>query len=397
MRSYTAQEHIIRTSTRALQQLPATAVTLVGDKSRRMQRRLSKRTRKLLIRYGILIANIVVLAVVLTMVIHSPRPSASASNSISSAPSNDLASNALDQVSSADIAVHVARLTNLPEANSVVNLADSVNAQFSVSAASDTVVAKPQVVNTPLKSWKDIKSYVVLNGDTIPSIAAKFNITSDSVRWSNGLTGDSVAAGTKILVPPVSGIAYTVQAGDTPDSLASKYRITKEQIIADNDLDAVAIRVGSVILLRDGNATPVAVTRYVASSYTGFAWGGNTAIYQGGANGYDYGWCTWYAANRRAQLGRPVPSNLGNAYSWYGIAQHAGLPTGVVPAPGAVMVNVGGNHVAVVEVVNGDGSFWISEMNSRGQVSMTDSTPAGGWGRVNWRLVSSVGALKFIY
>jgi len=53
--------------------------------------------------------------------------------------------------------------------------------------------------------------------------------------------------------------------------------------------------------------------------------------------------------------------------------------------------------VAVVEVVNADGSIWISEMNSRGQVSMTDSRPAGGWGKVDWKLIGADQARSINY
>ncbi len=92
-----------------------------------------------------------------------------------------------------------------------------------------------------------------------------------------------------------------------------------------------------------------------------------------------------------------MPSNLGNAYSWDRVAQGAGLSTGLTPQVGAVAVNTAGNHVSIVEEVNPDGSFWVSEMNSRGQASIADSTGAGGWGRQDYKLFTSPGALKFIY
>lgn len=383
------QEHYIRTSTRALQQLPSTAVTLVGNKSRRIQRQLSKRTQKRLIRYGIVLANFVILAGIIALVVFSPQSSSTSTNSIISAPNADQASNALDQVSSADIAVHVARLTNLPETNSVVNKADTVNAQLAVSAASESVVAKPQVVNTPLKSWKDIKTYIVIAGDTIPSIAAKFSITSDSVRWSNGLSGDNATAGQKLLIPPVNGIAYTVKAGDTPDSLAVKFSANKDSIIADNDVIG-SLRVGSVILVRDGTLMPAPLTRraYTASYGSGFAWGGSSAIYNGGANGYDYGYCTWWAAYRRAQVGKPVPSNLGNASSWKLLAQRAGFGVGSVPRQYAVIWTPPRDyygHVGFVESVNDDGSANISEMN------------IAGWGVVSRKTLSASEAAAYSY
>lgn len=304
-----------------------------------------------------------------------------------------IVANPLDELSSADIAVQVARLARLPETTSVKNNADSQNEQLSIVASGTQTVTKPQIVTTALKSKKDIKVYIVKQGDTVSSLAASFGVTSDSIKWSNGLSSDTLSVDKKLYIPPVTGIAYEVKQGDTVDSLASKFRASKDQIIADNDAEVSGLKVGERILIRDGTVPPPVVAYNV--NYSGFAWGGANAIY--GANGYDYGWCTWYSAVRRAELGRPVPSNLGNAYSWYRLAQRAGLPTGLTPAVGAVAVNEAGNHVSVVEQVNADGSFWVSEMNSRGQVSITDPTPRGGWNVKDYKMYTSVGSLKFIY
>jgi surface antigen len=71
-----------------------------------------------------------------------------------------------------------------------------------------------------------------------------------------------------------------------------------------------------------------------------------------------------------------------------------------VPAVGAAVVtksNSRPGHVAIVEAVNADGSVWISEMNSSGQRSMTDSSRAGGWGKVDYKLISADQARSFSY
>jgi surface antigen len=278
----------------------------------------------------------------------------------------------------------------------VSNQADSVNDQLAVAPADNRVIAKPQVVNTTTKTRKDIIKYVTQSGDTVSSLAAKFGVTSDSIKWSNGLTADNLAAGKQLWISPISdGIVYTVVSGDTAQSLADKYRTSKDAIVAFNDAEVGGLPVGEKIVIPGGTQPARASSVGGAAAYGGFAWGGYQAVYS--SNGYDFGWCTYYAALRRAQMGRPVPSNLGNAYSWYRLAQRAGIPTGLAPQVGAVAVNEGGNHVSVVEVVNEDGSFWVSEMNSRGQVSMTDPTPTGGWNRIDWKLYGSAGNLKFVY
>jgi LysM repeat protein len=348
------------------------------------------------VRWGLVFGNLALLALVSTFVVTTPHGGIEQKVVNSASAESNTATNPLDQLSAAAIAVNVARLGKLPEATAVANQADSVSTDMAIAPASTDIVSKPQVVSTTLKSRNDIQHYTTRPGDTVSAIAAKFGVTSDSIRWSNGLSGDNVAVNQQLLIPPVNGIVYVVKAGDTPDALAAKFRANKDRIVAANDAEMGGLRPGEQILIPDGTQPAPVVTRAV-SSYSGggggFAWG-STPVY--GGNGYDYGWCTWYVSNRRAELGRPVPNNLGDARTWYRAAQQAGLPTGLSPQVGAVMVNEGGNHVAVVEQVNSDGTYWISEMNSHGQVSMTNSTPTGGWSVRDYKIQTRTD-MKFIY
>lgn len=342
------------------------------------------------------------LAVVAGFVVKSPSTGGVIRQS-TSVISGDLTSEAspLDELSSADIAVHVARLAKLEETTSVVNFADTVNTQLAITPADEKVVAKPQVVATAAKSHKDIQQYVVVEGDTLASVASKFGVTSDSIRWSNNLTSNTLAVGKLLWISPISdGIVYEVKQGDTPDSLATRYRANKDQIIAFNDAypEFGGLKVGTRVVIPNGTVQSAASTAAYGFG-GGFAWGGFSAIYS--SNGYDYGWCTWWAAKRRADIGRPVPSNMGNACNWVRAAQLAGIPTGGTPASGAVIFTKSGcwGHVGFVEEVLADGSAWVTDMNSHGQVSKDNPAPAGGWNRVSWRLVTpdQFGRFYFIY
>lgn len=337
-------------------------------------------------RFGLLTANLALFAVIGLFVVSS---SASQSGNVvtsSQLPgvtsSDDV--NPLDQLSSADVAVHVARMTRMSEATAVTNKADTVNAQLAIAAADDSALAKPQIISTGLKSKKDIKKYVAVEGDTVASVAAKFGVTSDTIRLSNGITGDAIPIGKELTISPVNGIVYTVSGGDTPESIATKYRASKDQLIAFNDAELTGtFQAGDRIVIPDG-LPPVSV-RYSYAAAPSFA---GSASY--GSNGYDYGWCTWHAANRRMQTGNPIPSNLGNAVSWLGAARTYGLQTGSEPRAGAVLyhLNIGGlGHVAYVESVNDDGSILVSDMNYP------------SWGRVTTRTVSAgeMGSYRFIY
>lgn len=339
-----------------------------------------------MVRYSLLFANFALLVTVIVFVSRGPSTSGTVHNAIAKSDAGTAVANPLDQLSSADIAVHVAKMTHLDETVAVVNHADSVNAQLAVSPPDTSVITKPQIVATNLKSKKDIKVYTVQPGDTVPSLATKFGVTSDSIRWSNGLTGDNLQPNQDILIPPTNGIVYTVKAGDTVDSLAQRYNANKQKLIEMNDAEIIGLKVGERIIIPDGvQPTRRPIYSPTASS---FASGAITARY--GGNGYDYGWCTWHAANRRIQIGRPLPTNLGNAISWYYLAQRSGLSVGNTPAAGAVLwhANIGGlGHVAFVEKINADGSMLVSDMNYP------------SWGRVTHRTVppSEFGNYRFIY
>lgn len=369
--------------------------------------KLAGRTKKILsrlmakrrfVRYSLLVLNIALLGGVVLFVLQG-NPSNGAS-SVTTSSRADTSSDPLDQISTSDIAVNLAQMTKLVETPAVTNQADSASTELAVSAGT-TVVAKPQAVGTELKSSKDIITYIVQQGDTIASIAAKFNVTSESILWSNNVSGNAVAVGTRLTIPPVTGIVYTVKAGDTPDSLAQRFRASREQIIAYNDAEVGGLKPGQQVIIPNGQQ-PLAPSRgnsaYSSSFGSGTGTEGFSATY--GYNGYDRGFCTWYVANRRAEIGRPLPSNLGDAWTWDDRAAAAGFRVDNVPAVGAAVVTKTSSrpgHVAFVEAVNSDGSIWISEMNSRGQRSMTDSTPAGGFNRVDYKMFSASQARSFNY
>ena len=88
---------------------------------------------------------------------------------------------------------------------------------------------------------------------------------------------------------------------------------------------------------------------------------------------YPWGPCTWWAATRRADIGKPIPG-WGNAATWAGSAASAGYTVDGSPSAGSVIVFQPGvlgasadyGHVAMVEEVRGDGSILISESNALG-------------------------------
>ncbi len=263
--------------------------------SNRLQKSLKRKSsRRRLIRYSLITANVVVLGAVVTFVIGSTHSDHMAAVSALSS-SSTTASSPVDGLTSYDIAANVARMTSLPESTAIDNQAQSAKVAVAVSTSDTNVIAKPQIVATALKSRDDIKTYIAAAGDTVTSIAQKLGVTSDSIKWSNSLSSDTVALGTKLTIPPVNGIVYTVAAGDTVQSLATKYKANADQIIAYNDAEIGGIKTGEQIIIPNGQVA-AASTRSSGTTSLGLFSGSFTAQY--GSNGYDYGYCTYYAAAR---------------------------------------------------------------------------------------------------
>lgn len=351
--------------------------------SGRLQKTLKhKSLRKRLVRYGLVAANVALLGGVAAFVLTSSHADHTIkAHAVAGANSSDPAVvKPVDGLTSYDIAANVARMTSLPESAAINNQAQSARVAEAVSASDTNVVAKPQIVATALKSRKDIQQYIVQPGDTATIIAQKFGITSDSIKWSNNLKSDTVTVGAKLTIPPVNGIVYTVASGDTVQSLASKYKASADQIIAYNDAEISGLQVGEQVIIPNGQIQTV-TTR--SSIFLG-AGGSFTAQY--GSNGYDYGYCTYYAAARSG-----APSNWGNANTWaYYAALTPGWTVSSAPRVGAIAQTSAGylGHVAIVEAVSADGT----------QIKYSDMNGISGWGRVGYSDWTPVGHFQhYIY
>jgi len=348
--------------------------------------RLNKTSRRKLIRLGIIAGNLLLLVGIGVFILANR----SASQTIRSGTVNSIVTTTnslrdpLDSVSSSQIAVHAAGATDLPELTAVRNQADSESTQLAVSSSDNSIVAKPQLVNTGLKSKKDIIFYTAKASDTISSIAASFGVNANSVRWSNNMTGEAVAAGREMAIPPANGIVYKVKSGDTIASLVSRYQSDRTVFITVNDAESGNLVVGEYVWI-PGGVVSSPVARFSAGVVSGSRRFGSCGVNVPGVTGqYDCGYCTWWAAYRRYQIGKPVPGGLGNARTWVNRASLFGLGTGKIPQPGAV-IHFNSNHVGFVEKQNDDGSWLISEMNH------------DGWDVMNFRTLTAAQAASYGY
>ncbi len=94
-------------------------------------------------------------------------------------------------------------------------------------------------------------TYTVKNGDTLYSIARKYNTTVDEIKRFNNLTSNTLSIGQNLKIPITGGgngtITYTVKSGDTLYSIARKYNTTVDRIKNLNNLTSNTLRVGQIL------------------------------------------------------------------------------------------------------------------------------------------------------
>jgi len=77
-----------------------------------------------------------------------------------------------------------------------------------------------------------VVDYVVVEGDTASSIAQKFNVSLDTIRWANDLKSvDDVKVGQTLKILPETGVLHSVKRGETVYSIAKTYGIDPQAIV----------------------------------------------------------------------------------------------------------------------------------------------------------------------
>ena len=106
-------------------------------------------------------------------------------------------------------------------------------------AQDQATLLKPIIVSTEPSTAirQSTEIYLVGSGDTISSIAQKFDLNVNTLLWENGLSARSLLRiGQKLLILPTDGISYTIKSGDTVDKIAKRYNINNQTVKDFNNL-----------------------------------------------------------------------------------------------------------------------------------------------------------------
>lgn len=106
-------------------------------------------------------------------------------------------------------------------------------------------------LNDQIDNPKEDNTYIVKSGDTLYSIAKKFNIKVDNLKEVNNLTSNMLSLNQKLIIPKISNkedyLLYTVKKGDNLYNIANSYNTTVSDIMSLNNLSSNILSIGQTL------------------------------------------------------------------------------------------------------------------------------------------------------
>jgi murein DD-endopeptidase MepM/ murein hydrolase activator NlpD len=134
-----------------------------------------------------------------------------------------------------------------------------VSSSGAVDVLDDGTILTGYAPETDVEDGADlVRSYKVKSGDTLVTIARRFDVSMMTLWWANKLKSkDDLHIGQVLRIPPVSGLVVTVTDTDTLESLATKHGVKAEKILELNGLDDPTLVVGQVLVLPGAKGAPI--------------------------------------------------------------------------------------------------------------------------------------------
>lgn len=98
---------------------------------------------------------------------------------------------AVDQLTATKLASSLAESTDMPISNNVANLSQSLAVESALAQTDTNVISKPQIIQLTSGS-RTVQSYTTVAGDSVQTLAVKYGISSDTIKWANNLTTDAL-------------------------------------------------------------------------------------------------------------------------------------------------------------------------------------------------------------
>lgn len=126
----------------------------------------------------------------------------------------------------------------------------SVNELKAINELDSDILSIGQILNVP-SGLSLVNTYIVTKGDTLYSVAKKFDTTIDEIKKLNNLDNNMLSVGQKLLIPIYEDTTYVVTNGDTLYSIARKFNTTVDEIKKLNNLSDNSINPGQILIVRN--------------------------------------------------------------------------------------------------------------------------------------------------
>lgn len=147
------------------------------------------------------------------------------------------------------IIVNYGNINNLNEATNIKNEWEDY--------AEAVVKSLANYTNVPYyKEGESQEIYTVKKGDSLWKIANKYNTTVEKLKSANNLKTNTLSVGQKLVIPSISvspevSDTYIVQKGDSLWSIANKFNMTVSELKNLNNLTNNLLSIGQVLKIKD--------------------------------------------------------------------------------------------------------------------------------------------------
>lgn len=149
------------------------------------------------------------------------------------------------------IVVNYGNINNINEATNIKNEWEDY--------AEAVVKSLANYTNVPYyKEGESQEIYIVKKGDSLWKIANKYNTTVEKLKSANNLKTNTLSVGQKLVIPSISvspevSDTYIVQKGDSLWSIANKFNMTVSELKNLNNLTNNLLSIGQVLKIKDSS------------------------------------------------------------------------------------------------------------------------------------------------
>lgn len=151
----------------------------------------------------------------------------------------DIGETDIYQVQAGDTLYSIARKYNI-----------SVNELKNLNNLIDNTLSIGQILEVP-SGLSPYNSYIVDKGDTLYSIAKKFDTSVNKLKELNNLSSNMLSIGQKLLIPIGEETTYVVKAGDTLYSIAREFNTTVDKLKELNNLSNNILSIGQILIVKE--------------------------------------------------------------------------------------------------------------------------------------------------